>query len=105
VFKDNIPIIKYENRDVASKLLAQIQADLNGGKKATILIIEKITWGDFLKIFKMALAKSFQDKIEIFFYVFPPFAYFKAFDIDHNRMFDWEEVRNICISCLSQMFS
>eukprot|EP00347_Sterkiella_histriomuscorum_P008845 403343519 len=87
IFRDNVPVIKYENKEVADKILSQIKAEVRD---------DQIQWADFLKYLKMILAKSFSEKIDIFFY---------AFDVDKNRMFSWDEVKAICTSCLGQMFS
>ena len=40
----------------------------------------------------MILAKTFSEKIDIFFY---------AFDVDKNSKFCWDEVKAISTSCLS----
>lgn len=60
VFKDNVPVLKYENKEIADKILGVIKDDLKD---------RQMTWEDFLKYLKMILAKSFSEKIDIFFYV------------------------------------
>ncbi|CDW85638.1 leucine rich repeat family protein [Stylonychia lemnae] len=87
IFHHNVPVIKYENREVAEKILKNIKEEIKE---------DQIRWADFLKYLRQILAKSFSEKIDIFFY---------AFDVDKNRKFSWNEVQNISINCLSQMFS
>mmetsp|Transcript_7242 Transcript_7242/g.6360 ORF Transcript_7242/g.6360 Transcript_7242/m.6360 type:complete len:185 (+) Transcript_7242:1262-1816(+) len=87
IFKDNVPIIKYENKEVQQNILGIIKKEIRE---------DQITWEDFLKFLKMILAQSFSEKIDLFFY---------AFDQDKNSKFSWKEVTMISISCLEQMFS
>lgn len=60
IFKENVPVIKYENKDIAERTLATIKEEIKEGQ---------ITWNDFLKFLKLILAKTFSEKIDNFFYV------------------------------------
>lgn len=48
-----------------------------------------------MKFMKLLLARSFSEKLEVFF---------ETFDLDKNSCFSWDEIFKICHSCLSQMF-
>jgi len=71
---------------MADRIQEIIQSDIKGNK---------IRWQEFMKFMKLLLARSFSEKLEVFF---------ETFDLDKNSCFSWDEIYKICHSCLSQMF-
>ena len=97
MFKYGIPEMLFEHQDVIDRILDGVKHEEKGTLPDADVpeMQEPLTVEDFMKCTSFIIATTFVDKIDLFF---------KMIDSDGNGLLSWEEVNEICLSCL-QIFN
>jgi hypothetical protein len=97
MFKYGIPEMLFEHQDVIDRILDGVKHEEKGTLPDEDVpeLQEPLTVEDFMKCTSFIIATTFVDKIDLFF---------KMIDSDGNGLLSWEEVNEICLSCL-QIFN